>query len=272
MESLYMSLSLSGLHTTAVPNIIVKNADQQDLDQPPEPGERRILDVGSANYPLDGAADAETLRHRDDPSDYKHRPDDVAGEIAHRVLFDVVGHALDHLYPDTKLTIYINDISREGLERAAYNLAQFIGKQGASARVAIKIVTIVGDIFNCQLPRVDECTYIHPADYLIGLLLCPQFVKGNHAQATPENVKNLFVRLAATSNSGVLVSETNYGGGMGDSLIDTLRKGITMDGVQFSHVSREEVSHISPYRFPSGLEIPAGLRISYRATLATSRV
>ena len=226
----------------AVNPVKIKDWDLKESQKAPNPQVFRHLDLGSANYR---------------PG---NRPQSVDSKT-YRVLFSNVDRIIAEHPGYKKFTFYLNDLSSEGLDRAATCLAQHLEQE--HQEIKAKIVKIVKNFFEIDpIPSVNSASLLNPdLGELFGAIAL--YVHLNELEQdrqvipswkTPAFITNgkkivrLFQRVAATSQEGFLVREIDVGSDMAKRIHKRLSAsgGIAMVGLHFTD-AEEKTKSIPSY-------------------------
>jgi hypothetical protein len=228
------------------------------------------LEIGAANYGPTLPPESFDL----DPKLYTHSPSDPLGRKIHRVLFASIDHIINSHQERKEFTFYLNDISEDGLAKAAKNLATYLNENYGDQGLIIRIEKMVANIFEIEsLPEVDSAAFLHPNDCIITRVFPvthwafepPLTPIVDSEPSSPKTLRRrLLHKIVKISRTGLLIRECNPA----DLLVTKnlqlaiSSRNLRLDDLEFQP---EDLPHIPNYCFPSG-DPMASINLSYRVT------
>jgi hypothetical protein len=230
------------------------------------------LEIGAANY----EPTLSPLIDDSSPKKYVHLPSDPLGEKIHRVLFASIDHLIDTHPDQSDFIFYLNDITSEGLDIAAKNLAHHLKEKYTHKKITIQIEKIAADIFEIDhLPNVDSAALLHPEDSIIPYVFTtpcrikercsPPCIDVQKAKEAQKTYSHFLHKIAAISKTGLVIKECNSAAATVVKITKELIANSPVEnGLQFKPV---DTSYIPDYLFPSG-ELLNSTDLSYRVVRA----
>ena len=180
--------------------------------------------------------------------------------LQHKLLYDVATSIIKKL-SNGPVVLYLNDISKPGLDRAVENLEKYLIEKIGNEEwpdVDIQIVKIVGDMFRVEeWPEVDTANALNLAGSLTRRLLTLRPGEG-----ADSNLLGVVLKVARASKTGLYVTDVNTGERTVAEVTETLQRGPQFRGPLRFELDRQ--SEFGDYYFPDGTRSDLSNRLCYR--------